>query len=159
MIKITAIAVMALNIMTTSAEADWQYTKWGMTAEEVITASNNKASKPKKPDTVEDGHIVHLLTAPYSTERFNFKSQFWFGKISKKLEIVKLGLVNIDQCPSLIGELKSIYGNEYFKKLSFGEIYKWRDTKNKNDILLMNAENLFCELSYQNIINPGERGL
>lgn len=152
-------AATALVLTTASASADWQYTKWGMTTEEVITASGSQASKPKKPNTVEDGHIVHLLSAPYSTDRFKFKADFWFGRKTRELEMVKLDLMNLDQCPSLIGELKSIYGAADVKNLSIGDVYKWRDHENRNNILLMDVPNGFCNLDYQPIIKPGSRGL
>jgi hypothetical protein len=159
MCKKTVIWAIAFSFVSTSAFADWQYTKWGMTTEEVITASGNKASKPTKPNTIKDGHIVNLLSAPYNTERFKFKADFWFGKKSRQLEMVKLDLIDLDQCPSLIGELKGIYGTGEFKKLSFGDSYKWRDQENKNNIYLLDVPNGFCNLDYQSIVKPGSKGL
>lgn len=159
MFRNAILATTALVLTTVTASADWQYTKWGMTTEEVITASGNKASKPKKPNTIKDGHIVNLLSAPYETERFKFKADFWFGKKSRQLEMVKLDLIDLDQCPSLIGELKSIYGTGELKKLSFGDSYKWRDNDSKNNIYLMDVPNGFCNLDYQPIVKPGSKGL
>src|ERR1700744_2266200 len=60
-----------------AAKADWEYTKWGMTPQEVVSAAKNqtKESSDLHPDS--DGNVTKLV-APYRRDKFSFEAQFGF---------------------------------------------------------------------------------
>src|ERR1700749_1019201 len=73
-----------------AARADWKYTKWGMTPQEVVSASNNQAKEGSdlRPDS--DGNVTKLV-APYQTGKFSFEAQFGFD-VTDRLASVTLVL-------------------------------------------------------------------
>jgi len=80
---------LALSFCTASASADWQFTHWGMTPEQVISASKGAASraKPTTPDTV----LRRLVTMSYASGRLKFNVDFLFsGKPENVLLAVRL---------------------------------------------------------------------
>src|SRR5580692_3071357 len=60
-----------------AAKADWEYTKWGMTPQQVVSASKNlaKAGSDLHPDS--DGNVSKLV-APFQSGKFSFEAQFGF---------------------------------------------------------------------------------
>ena len=56
---------------------DWEYTKWGMTPQQVVSASKNLATEASdlRPDS--DGNVTKLI-APYQSGKFSFEAQFGF---------------------------------------------------------------------------------
>jgi hypothetical protein len=65
-----------------AAKADWEYTKWGMSPQEVLAASNNlaKESSDLRPDS--KGNVTRLV-APYESGAFSFEAQFGFDAQDK----------------------------------------------------------------------------
>src|ERR1700761_5763082 len=65
-----------------SAKADWEYTKWGMTPAQVTSAAKNltKQSTDLHPDS--DGNVTRLV-APYKNGKFSFEAQFGFDTADK----------------------------------------------------------------------------
>lgn len=65
-----------------AAKADWEYTKWGMTPQQVVGASKNLAKEASdlRPDS--DGNVTKLV-APYKREKFSFEAQFGFDTTDK----------------------------------------------------------------------------
>src|ERR1700742_1023069 len=65
-----------------AAKADWKYTKWGMTPQEVVSASNNLAKEGAdlRPDS--DGNVTKLV-APYQFGKFSFEAQFGFDRADR----------------------------------------------------------------------------
>ena len=80
-----SIAVGALLIVfTCAAFADWQYTKWGMTVDEVIDASGGKATKID--DSGRDSEDQKTMaTAPFIAGDFVFEANFMFSRNDQKL--------------------------------------------------------------------------
>src|SRR6202035_49814 len=60
-----------------AAKADWKYTKWGMTPQEVVSASNNLAKEGADRHPDSDGNVTKLV-APYQSGKFSFEAQFGF---------------------------------------------------------------------------------
>lgn len=86
-----------VSILSSTSFADWQYTKWGMTIEEVRSASNGTATAPAKlGNGFEDETTEGLLTAPYQAGRFSFNSEFLFSKDDHRLASVELRLLQED---------------------------------------------------------------
>jgi len=82
-------SALAILLWPVSASADWQFTHWGMTPEQVIAVSKGVASraKPTTPDTV----LRRLATMPYSSGNLKFDVDFLFsGKPGNVLLAVRL---------------------------------------------------------------------
>src|SRR5688500_6459757 len=74
----------ALLLLTTNARADWQYTRWGMTPDEVLAASNGKAQRTD-PGRGREGEILppgtgHLAKAETKISGVWFHTGFIFRK-------------------------------------------------------------------------------
>ena len=60
-----------------AAKADWEYTKWGMTPQEVVSASKNLAKEGTDLRADSDGNVTKLV-APFQSGKFSFEAQFGF---------------------------------------------------------------------------------
>src|SRR4051812_25864292 len=109
-----------------AAKADWEYTKWGMTPQQVLRASKIlvKESSDLHPDS--DGNITRLV-APYQSGKFAFEAELGFDA-TDRLSSVTLVLndksagmdmgadmnmnMNMDHdvCSALLVSVKSAFG-------------------------------------------------
>ncbi|MCC6271672.1 MAG: hypothetical protein IT190_10375, partial [Microbacteriaceae bacterium] len=84
--KIIAITIGFVCVGASSAFADWQYTKWGMTIDQVVAASKGKmlrcGTACDKQRTETD---TALLYAPYQSGEFEFTAFAYFNNQTKKL--------------------------------------------------------------------------
>src|SRR5580698_11415147 len=80
-----------------AAKADWKYTKWGMTPQQVVSASNHLARENSdlRPDS--DGNVSKLV-APYQSGKFPFEAQFGFDAADK---LASVTLVLSDKSASM----------------------------------------------------------
>lgn len=152
----SAVSILAL-IIPTAAKADWQYTKWGMTPEQVIAASNGTA-KPTAPATIpmyqpiggptqtEIAASGPSLRAPFTSGSREFDAEFAFknGKLS---EVTLSGVTGAD-CYSLEGDLEARYSVP-FKTNPAGNIHEWHDQLNNNNIMFLITAAPRCFLTYQ----------
>lgn len=71
-------AAVALFASVSPAAANWQFTTWGMTPDQVTTAAHGDTT-PANPSTQDsiDGDKI-LMEAPYSAGAFNFTAGFAF---------------------------------------------------------------------------------
>jgi hypothetical protein len=148
-------ALLAIALVPTYAQAGWQYTQWGMTAEEIVAASKgaaHPASGKAKPDKLGATLIYHLLDADYVGSGYEFAVNFWFDE-NRRLATVTLKLKNPADCASLHGTLSGIYGppvNERYPR--------WWDSSNGNVVLLTDIAPTLCDLSYRPYVKPGKTG-
>jgi hypothetical protein len=84
--------VLALSGAAAPSRADWQYTKWGMSPEEVCAASRGavtmKALSPK--DAKSNERLATLASGEFAAGKFKFTALFEFNKKERKLEKVSL---------------------------------------------------------------------
>jgi len=92
-----------------SAAANWQYTHWGMTVEQVKAASENKA-QPIPGDQAVTNPKFPSLKAPYTSGQYRFNAFFGFDQSKGTLNSVTLRLYNPDQAGELMGWIKTQYG-------------------------------------------------
>jgi hypothetical protein len=114
-----------------TASADWQYTTWGMTPEQVQKASKGVAvettAKELKDNSPAGGGYTAKLTAPYKTDAFQFKAWFIFDK-EDKLSQVTLDLVGGNPY-SAIALLRNKYGlpaSDMSGRVPGFEFWGWR---------------------------------
>lgn len=152
--------MLAVGLLGTApAHADWQYTRWGMTSSEVISASNGGVIPAANPDKYEGGKLLHLLDGTYRAAGFDFDAKFIFNP-QRKLVQVKLEMPISDAyaCSSLWGTMANTYGPPKVSRMTLGKIAKWWDQGNGNVVALSDFPGMWCQLQYSPIMEAGAAG-
>src|SRR5687767_3036595 len=104
--------------------ADWEFTKWGMSPEQVIQASKGQA-RPPGPE--EDISSV-LLTQDWQSGRFPFTVSYIFKKATggQRLSEVKLQLQNTQLRGQLLDALKKRYGTPRDERKGPISLVEWQ---------------------------------
>ena len=157
-----------------AAKADWEYTEWGMTPQQVVSASKNLAREGSdlRPDS--DGNVSKLV-APYQSGEFPFEAQFGFNA-ADRLSSVTLVLndksvsmdmemsadmkmnTNMNQgvCHDLDVSLNATFGPPPYHGAShLYAIEKWQDQKNKNNVDYHALYQVGCYVQYSAIKSAG----
>lgn len=140
-----------------SAYADWQYTRWGMSPEQVVAASDNTVRPAKEIVKTTDGQQTKMLEGTYQTGAFSFQSAFYFN-LQNQLSAVQLSLRNVSDCPSLWGTMQTSYGPPEVSKISLGQFAKWWDKDSGNAVVLSDIRDLWCKIDYMPIKQAGAKG-
>ena len=143
--------------------ADWQYTKWGMTVEEVIIASNGSAIK--SADTGRDViGAKSLAIAQYFAGEFVFEANFLFDRKTQKLRYVMLSLEKGN--PNLLYEaLVNRYGKPVETRASDDTNIKsarWLDRENNNNVnwvMIAMTDEVHTNVRYSALIGESENAL
>jgi hypothetical protein len=146
---------------------DWEYTKWGMTPQQVVSASKNLATEASdlRPDS--DGNVTKLVAA-YQSGKFSFEAQFGFDA-TDRLASVTLVLndksagmdmgagadANMDHgvCYDLLVSVNTAYGPPQgggAAHMLYG-IETWQDQKNKNNVTYTMLDGVGCYVQYSAI--------
>src|ERR1700678_890561 len=75
--KLFGIALALVCCGASAAKADWEYTKWGMSPQQVVSAAKNRTRKSSDLHADSDGNVTKLV-APYQSGKFSFEAQFGF---------------------------------------------------------------------------------
>jgi len=156
-----------------AAKADWKYTKWGMTPQQVVSASKNLAREGSdlRPDS--DGNVSKLV-APYRSGKFAFEAQFGFDE-ADRLSSVTLVLndksASMDMDMDMGADMKMDEGEcrdiqmsvnaEYGPPQGGGtadmvySIETWQDQKNKNNVKYTVLYGTGCYVQYSAIKPAG----
>ena len=165
--KLFGIALALICCGASAAKADWEYTKWGMTPQQVVSASNNLATEGSdlRPDS--DRNVTKLV-APYQSGRFSFEAQFGFD-VTDRLASVTLVLndksagtdmgadmnMNMHQgvCRDLQASVKTTYGSPQGGGSAHMQysIETWQDQKNKNNVTYTVLDGVGCYVQYSAI--------
>jgi hypothetical protein len=128
--------LLALILMAfaTPAMADWQYTRWGMTVDEVVAASGGSATKIKdrKDDRVRD--LPRLAVGTTKEGDVTFDVEFYFEK--NKLRLIRYAPTGSMDC---LGEEKFLL--ERFGPAESTE--KVKEFRNQNLVLLKTASRVW----------------
>ena len=148
---------------------DWEYTKWGMTPQQVVSASKNLATEDSDPRPDSDGNVTKLV-APYQSGKFSFEAQFGFDA-TDRLASVTLVLndrsagmdmdagagadTNMDHgvCYDLRVSVNTAYGPPQgggSAHMLYG-IETWQDQKNKNNVIYTVLDGVGCYVQYSAI--------
>lgn len=106
-----AIAAATLALITAGpAFAHWEWSRWGMSAQEVISASAGKLS----PDVGNDRQRVNEqwrhASGPVTFDGFDFHAEFYFDQAGEDLRIVRLTLKDFNDCARLQARLNKTLG-------------------------------------------------
>ena len=155
------------------AHADWEYTNWGMTIQQVVSASNNLTTKGTDPRPDSDGNVTKLV-APYRSGRFLFQAEFGFDA-SDRLASVTLVIndssassdmdmgtddhadMRQDLCRDLHVSVNNAYGPPQ-GGTNADMVYiieTWQDPKNKNNVKYTVLYGTGCFVQYSAIKSAG----
>lgn len=142
--KVALVLVLATLGSVTIADADWQYTKWGMTADQIVAASSG-AARLVPSDQVErqsGADFTTIALGTFSTGPFSFNVSFRARKGESKLHYVRLELNDPSRYGDLLNSLKSKYGEgeSSGEKSSVATSTKNRWQANPDTIVLMRLE-------------------
>lgn len=98
--------VIAVAEIPHPAQEGWQYTEWGMTPEQVKSASNDVVLPPSKAfEEKNTPRGYFILVSRYKSGKYHFNVIFMFGSESAMLERVNLQLTNLDSGITLLSIL------------------------------------------------------
>lgn len=140
-----------IGFTVTPAYADWQYTKWGMSPEQVIKATGGKA-EANNDEGRNNPQAKALLQTPYATERFDFLAVFMFNRKSNRLQYVSLELTEPARCGEAIEQLKDRYGSP-LDDTGPGLVHRltWRDTQQGNSVEATQIGDRMCHVMYSEL--------
>lgn len=171
--KLFGIALALACLGASAAQADWEYTKWGMTPQQVASAAKKltKASSDLHPDS--DGNVTKLI-APYRSGKFSFEAQFGFNaadRLSSVTLVLKdkfagmdMGMdmgagMNMDHggCHDLLATVKTTYGPPQGGRSAHMQyvIETWQDRKNRNNVTYTVLDGVGCYVQYSAIKAAG----
>ncbi len=141
-----------LASIATPTSANWQYTTWGSTPDQVVQASNGRA-RPN-PDRGKDPlPNVALLTTDYEASGVLFRVYFVFDP-SNRLKMVDMSPVDPRNCDSVVSALSNSYGAPGDTG-GFG-LMKWWNKPTGNIITYSRVFN--CYVRYRPYTEPGASG-
>lgn len=136
-----SIALMvAMNaVAPLDAHADWQYTRWGMTPEQVMAASTGQLKPCDEACKGQDTSIqITRFLGPYQSGPFKFTAYMLFNRQSDTLAEVTLDLNQPNDAGALVGALKLKYGepivDDYSKEM---KVIIWCDPTDEIDIVVI----------------------
>ena len=142
--------------LTMPAHADWQYTKWGMSPQQVVTASAGKAKPypegPKKATSANGEPLYETLFALHRSGPFSFRASFAFAE-RRGLTVVGLTAENPSDCIDIKNSLISKYGTPAVDRASVG-LQKWFDQPSNNIVSIITLGS-FCTIQYQPFSRAG----
>ena len=94
MVKRTLPLICAMLLIAPAARADWQYTHWGMTPEQLVAASKGKVKLVPEKDRPRLGPLVTAAEGEYQAGALNLHTVFMFDSASNGLACVAFGVYN-----------------------------------------------------------------
>jgi hypothetical protein len=145
-----------------AAHADWQYTRWGMTVDQAIAASQGKlkACNPQACNGQKNESTLALAYGSYRVGEFSFTSFLMFDKADKKLAHVSLTLVNGEKALQLGSALRGRYGEPASRNSTTTpgfSITVWREKT--DEVLFTLIGNDYANVTYRPRITSSNRGL
>ena len=167
----TALALVCCG--ASAANADWEYTKWGMTPGQVAGAAKNLARKSSDLHPDSDGNVTKLV-APYKSGKFSFEAQFGFDATNRLSSVTlvlndKSAAMDMDMgadttmkmdhgvCHDLGVSVKTMYGPRQGGAAAHAlyTIETWQDQKNKNNVKYTVLDGIGCYVQYSAIKPAG----
>lgn len=154
------IAAAALAATAVPAAADWQYTTWGMTPDQVRAASGGAARDNADRALDADG-VRAELTAPYQGVSLPFTAVFLFDG-GDKLRYVTLHPVGGIACPVIVDALGGRYGAPGGRvDTGRAKTLRWDDADDDNLVVFSDRGGGDCTIQYSRLppTAPDGKGL
>jgi hypothetical protein len=173
--KLPAIVLALACCAASAAKADWKYTKWGMTPQQVVSVSNNLAKEGSdlRPDS--DGNVTKLV-APYQSGKFPFEAQFGFDPADRLSSVTlvlndKSASMDMGSDMDMGADMKMDQGQCHDLQVSVNAEYgppqgggtadmvysieTWQDQKNQNNVKYTALYGTGCYVQYSAIKPAG----
>lgn len=150
---IVAVATLAV---AARAQADWQYTRWGMKPAQVIATSSGLVHAGSGEKSAQDS-TTQGAAGTYAVADLTFEAAFYFD--AKGLQTVGLSLHNDQQCLALQRDLLAKYGEPVEKTGGSVQRRMWADRAHGNRVALVTTDLAFCQLIYAPLISAAGAGL
>ena len=110
-----AAALLVCVIDASPATAHWDFTRWGMTVDEVRAASANRPGMDLDPDAAIIAGMG-IISGTYKTDDFLFRISFMFGSDrDRETRLMLVGLQIVDaENDKVLPWLKEKYGNHSY---------------------------------------------
>jgi hypothetical protein len=114
--RCAAVGALLVACFANAAAADWEYTKWGMTADEVLASSreklvrNDEKFQEQSRSLISDGRSSALLAGWHIANGRKFLALFYFDLETKRLVSVNLDLRQMEEADSLLRQVTEKYG-------------------------------------------------
>ena len=146
----SALAASALACSSVPAAADWQYTQWGMTLDQVRAASGD-AARPNPDRALDAGSLKAALTAPYQGASLPFTAVFYFDPAGR-LKLVALNPVGEIACPVIVQALGANHGMpEGEADMVHATTLRWDDVENDNLIVYQDLGHGNCTIQFSRL--------
>ena len=148
--------VMGAALWPGSAWANWEYTKWGMTPEQVQAAAKGKLSPATPQDACQSCGSAPLLAGDFTAAGQIFGLRFVFAD-GKALSAVVLATQSTGRtwgCNDLFNSLSQRYGAPAFRAPLTGDgtlpNSRWLDSRRGNTVSFIDAslQTGLCEVRY-----------
>jgi hypothetical protein len=152
-IKILTVFVLTYPIYS---YADWQWTKWGMEPDAVISASKGIAhmatDEENKQHSITNGRggatlSYALVIGSHSSNNYKFYVSFQFAPFTKELICVELSSDGVSDYKSLRDDLITVYG-PVSNESPTGYFFNTTWLTDKDNILLSTYDGKFIHLRY-----------
>jgi len=156
MVRLSVITALLVTASATSAYADWQYTKWGMTPAQVQAAAGGKLGTRNGSDACPSCKPVPMLAGEYATEEFRFRTLFQFAA-GQTLSMIDLRMHDEGgQCRSLYNSLATRYGSPVFQGGGGAlQTARWLDATGGNTVFFINSAGVDgqCTIQYSPLVS------
>lgn len=154
------LAALVFLVWPSSAVANWQYTQWGMSLDQVQAASGGKLASPLDHSACSGT----CLSGDYSADGFQFKATFRFDSRGELSE-VELQTPSTNRgwgCNTLFDSLSARYGTPVWQSPPSGMMRemlghlpttRWLDPQGGNTVFFIDAAILMgnCSIEYSPI--------
>lgn len=159
-IKAAAAALIGM-VASEGAFADWQYTSWGMSEQEVLAAGGDRLA-PDGPasDDVFEGY-ENGASGIYQSGSYSFDASFHFKRSGLALVHLDMTDSSAQACIDLRQSLEGIYGDPYQRTdNSFIFAQSWRSDSENNRIDFMHFQaSDSCNVNYKPLRDASASGL
>jgi hypothetical protein len=101
---------LAMLLIATTADADWQYTHWGMTPEQVVAASRGAAQVVPEKNRPRGLPMLTAATGAYQDGPLELRVTFQFNTASNALACVSYGVNSHDNDDAFKAALVKRFG-------------------------------------------------
>ncbi len=154
--KAMTIGAVALFVATSApAHADWQYTKWGMTPEQVAAASKGAVTVGTGDPGDHYAGADIGATGTYVSGDYTFSAVFYF--VQGKLADIRLKMNGPDGY-KLKNDLDGVYGKPFYESGGNFPLVTYHDVAKNNrvDLLMIGSS---TTLEYRPLKNASASGL
>lgn len=148
---------LAITSLPSAAHADWQYTNWGMTVDQVVAAAGSQvtATSGTPGDVIEGLAVGAKGTYMIGTEAFPATFYFQHGGLAR----VKLAGESDSVCWALEKKLGDQYGSPFSRvDAAFMQQVTWKDAGHENRVEFTSFGDS-CSLYYVPITSDTGSGL